>query len=78
MGEVTFESCAYVARYVTKKVTGRNAVSHYERVDSGSGEVFSLRPEYCTMSRRPGIGTQHFDKYRDEIYPRDEVVCRGF
>ena len=29
IGEVTWESAAYVARYVTKKVTGKDAASHY-------------------------------------------------
>ena len=29
IGDVTFESAAYVARYVTKKITGKNALHHY-------------------------------------------------
>lgn len=78
VGDVTFESCAYVARYVTKKVTGPMARDHYERVCPRTGEIFALKPEYCTMSRRPGIGALHFERYRREIYPSDEVVCRGF
>lgn len=77
VGDVTFESCAYVARYITKKVTGPAAVAHYERICDRTGEVFRLKPEYCTMSRRPGIGALHFEKYAREIYPRDEVVARG-
>lgn len=77
VGEVTFESCAYVARYITKKVTGSLAVRHYERVDERTGECFRLKPEYCTMSRRPGIGAQHFERYAREIYPVDEVISRG-
>ena len=31
IGMVTFESAAYVARYVTKKITGKQANQHYER-----------------------------------------------
>ena len=77
VGGVTFESCAYVARYVTKKVYGARALSHYERFSELTGEVFRIRPEYCTMSRRPGIGSLHFDKYSGEIYPADEVISRG-
>lgn len=77
IGRVTFESCAYVARYVTKKKTGREALTHYERVCENTGEVFRLRPEYCTMSRRPGIGAAHFGKFWSEIYPSDQVVSRG-
>lgn len=77
VGSVTFESCAYVARYITKKITGRNANSHYQRICEATGEVFDLKPEYCTMSRRPGIGAVHFKHYASEIYPNDEVISRG-
>lgn len=76
VGEVTFESCAYVARYITKKVSGRLADAHYQFVND-KGEIFKVAPEYCTMSRRPGIGALHFDKYSNEIYLRDEVISRG-
>lgn len=77
VGDVSFESCAYVARYVTKKISGAAAPGHYERVDAETGEIFQLKPEYATMSRRPGIGALHLEKYLKEIYPADEVVCRG-
>jgi len=77
VGTVTFESCAYVARYVTKKVFGKRAASHYERFSTSTGEVYKLTPEYCTMSRRPGIGKVHFDRYSREIYPADQVITRG-
>ena len=77
VGEVTFESCAYVARYVTKKVNGSLAERHYQRICEATGEIFQLKPEYATMSRRPGIAHGHFDKYMPEIYPADEVVSRG-
>lgn len=67
IGEVTFESAAYVARYVVKKITGKPAAAHY------GGRL----PEYTTMSRRPGIGKAWFDKYRSDVFPSDEVVIRG-
>lgn len=68
IGSVTFESAAYVSRYITKKVTGDEAVAHYE----------GRTPEYCTMSRRPGIGKPWLDKYgATDVFPSDEVVIRG-
>lgn len=76
IGSVTFESAAYVARYVTKKVTGDAAVEHYMR-SSVDGEVINLQPEYVTMSRRPGIASDWFRKYGSEVYPSDEVIVRG-
>lgn len=77
VGDVTFESAAYVARYITKKITGEAAVAAYERVDVGSGEIHQVLPEYCTMSRRPGIGRAWFDKYRSDVFPHDRVILRG-
>lgn len=67
IGDVTFESAAYVARYITKKVTGDSAEAHYN----------GRTPEYVTMSRRPGIGKGWFDKFRSDVYPCDSVTMRG-
>jgi hypothetical protein len=78
IGDVTFESAAYVARYIMKKVNGDAAVEHYRVVDQDTGEVLVARkPEYTTMSRRPGIGKDWFDKYIDDVYPGDYVIVRG-
>jgi hypothetical protein len=77
IGSVTFESAAYVARYIMKKVTGSRAESHYERVCQETGEVIQLKPEYTTMSRRPGIGKGWYDKFKKDVYPHDFVVVRG-
>lgn len=63
IGEVTFESAAYVARYVTKKLKGK-LESHY-------GEKI---PEYCTQSRRPAIGRAWIEKYYSDVYPSNEVI----
>lgn len=78
IGSVTFESAAYVARYVTKKVTGRDqAAGHYRCVDVASGDVVEMVPEYGTMSRKGGIGKSWFEQYGNEVYPADEVISRG-
>lgn len=77
IGDVTFESAAYVARYIMKKVNGDQAEDHYTRVDPDTGEVFELKPEYTTMSRRPGIGKPWFDKFGGDVYPDDFVVLRN-
>lgn len=64
IGNVTFESAAYVARYITKKINGPRAASHYE----------GRKPEYITMSRRPGIAKEFYDQYKKSIYDNDEVI----
>lgn len=76
VGALTFESAAYVARYVMKKVTGDASVEHYMRVGL-DGEVFQLQPEYVTMSRRPGIARDWFRKWSSEVFPSDECIVRG-
>jgi len=77
IGEVTFESCAYVARYIMKKITGDPAKKHYETVDWATGEIKQRTPEYNAMSRRKGIGQPWFDKYFSDVYPHDYVVING-
>lgn len=78
VGELTWQSAAYVARYVMGKATGELAESRYERVDPDTGECWQVRPEYSTMSRRPGLGAEWFDRfYESDVAPRDEVVHAG-
>lgn len=75
IGEVNFETAAYVARYITKKITGDKATEHYTDFDRFTGEIHAeLQPEYTTMSRRPGIGKNWIDKYMGDVYPHDYVV----
>lgn len=64
IGEVNFETCSYVARYVTKKMKGKEAESHY------NGRI----PEFCQMSRRPGIAAGYWDKYKNDILVGDSIV----
>lgn len=58
------------ARYVAKYVAKAHADIKTEFVDKTTGEVFDLTPEYSTMSRRPGLGSEFFHRYRS-IFTRD-------
>lgn len=49
LGTVTPDSCAYVAKYMTKKLRGRSLAEQLEK-DPG------YQNEFVLMSRRPGIG----------------------
>ena len=77
IGDVTFESAAYCARYVMKKIRGEAAEDHYMFTDMVTGEVSQVQPEYATMSRKPGIGKPWFDKYKEDVFPNDYCVVRG-
>lgn len=77
IGSVTFESAAYVARYIMKKINGDQAESHYIWIDPETGEIHKRKPEYTTMSRRPGIAKDWFKKFSSDVYPDDFIVMRG-
>lgn len=81
VGDVTFESAAYIARYVMKKVTGDRADFHYLRVDTRTGEEISLVPEFNRMSlgrrKGEGIGGPWFTKFKQEVLCRDAVIAGG-
>lgn len=64
VGNVTFESCAYVARYVTKKINGEMAEDWYG----------DKTPEYLTMSRMPGIARDWIEKFYTDVYPKDFIT----
>lgn len=75
IGTVTYESAAYVARYIVKKHRGPK--EEFVSVAAETGEVFPREKEYATMSRRPGIGRQWIDRFLDEVYATDGVVVQG-
>jgi len=66
IGELTFDSAAYVARYIMKKITGDKAAEYYG----------GLLPEYITMSRRPGIARRWIETFLFDVYPQDVVISR--
>lgn len=49
IGQLTYETAAYTARYTLKKVTGSMAQDHYLRFDE-YGVAYWLEPEYNVMS----------------------------
>lgn len=77
--DVTFDTCAYVARYIMKKHLGKDAwLQYFDYLDQDTGELVGHRiPEYTTMSRRSGIGKAWLDKYLLDVYPKDRVFMRG-
>lgn len=75
IGDVTFDSAAYVARYVTKKINSDE--NSYTRINFIDGQVFDVKPEYATMSRRKAIGKEWFEKYKNDVYPHDYVIVNG-
>lgn len=78
IGDVTFESAAYVARYIMKKQKGKlDPDLHYNRgLDAETGEIKLIKPEYTQMSRRPGIASAWWTEFKDDTL-KDFVTIRG-
>ncbi len=80
IGELTFDSAAYVARYIVKKQTGDNAEHHYTK-PTIYGEAIPVEPEYTNMSRGgtkgKGIGHTWFEQYKDTDLDKDFITVPG-
>lgn len=77
LGLLTQQSAAYVARYCIKKATGELGKEKYRRIDLETGEEYHVKPEYVTMSRRPGLASGWYEKFSSDVYPEDSVVHDG-
>lgn len=67
IGKVTYESCAYVARYMMKK-QGKNDDDVFEQFGIGSPGV--------RMSRRPGIGYDWYDEHFEQLCIDDNYIFK--
>lgn len=65
---VSWNTCAYTARYVLKKADKSYDQKLYQEAN--------IIPEYVVMSRRPGIGREYYDLNRDQIYRFDEIILK--
>lgn len=77
IGEITFQSAAYIARYIMKKQTGDGNKKHYHIIDLETGEIYIRTKEFNQMSRKPGIGKTWLDQYHKDAYPHGKVIVRG-
>ena len=81
VGELNYESAAYVARYCLKKVNGNMADEHYRQCDI-DGNCVWVTPEFALMSRGArkgarGLGYEWFERYKEDVFPSDEVPVPG-
>ena len=65
IGDVTFESCAYVSRYIMKKQLGDGSKVY---------DDYNIQPEFTSMSLKPAIGLEYFEDNFEEIYKNDEII----
>lgn len=77
-GDVTPQSCMYVAQYTQKKVYGKNQKpEHYTVSNPFTGEIVEMEPEFATMSRKPGIGLKYFERWFSDFFPSDFHIRKG-
>lgn len=78
IGSLTLESAAYVARYCTKKISGKKAEKHYETIDPFSGEFLQRPPERSvSVSRRRGLGFPWYEIHGAYVRNHDKVNYNG-
>lgn len=75
IGALTSESADYVCRYSLKKVLGDKAQQHYTRLIDD--QVVTLKPEFATQSRNPGLGKTWLERFESDVYPSGEVIFKG-
>lgn len=66
LSPVTWDTCAYTARYVLKKAFKDSKLYQKENVI----------PEFTTMSRDPGIGRDYYEEHKKKIYDFDEIIIQ--
>ena len=75
IGNLTFETAAYTARYVMKKT--QSGLQRYVYLDDETGELRSLTQPFALMSLRSAIGKEWLTRYHADIYNKDYLVMRG-
>ncbi len=76
IGELNFDTASYTAGYILKKITGAQANEEYLRSDA-NGVCYWVTPPYVTMSLKPGIGRDFYDKFKTDFFPSDETPVPG-
>lgn len=72
----SYQTAAYVASYVVKRRTGKDADEHddYSRLEYTTGQLLQVQREFVLMSRRPGLGSDWYEKFKDDAFPSDFLV----
>lgn len=76
IGQLTWQTAAYTARYNLKKAGDKNK-KEVEIIDVSTGEVYKRVAEYQRMSRNPGIGKTWIKRYTADVYPHGTIIVAG-
>ena len=67
--EANWNNIAYVARYITKKVNGKESEDFY----AAQGQI----KEFFRTSRNPGIAKKYYEENKAQIYRDDSIMIRN-
>ncbi|QCS36588.1 replication initiator protein [Capybara microvirus Cap3_SP_472] len=67
--ECNWQACNYVARYITKKQTGKLADEYYAQ----KGQI----PPFVQASLKPAIGKNYYQENKSKIYENDNIIITG-
>lgn len=65
IGECSYQSCAYTARYVVKKLKGKSSEAY---------ATLGVVDPFCRMSRKPGIAFNYYFDNKENIYEYDSLT----
>lgn len=65
--EASWNTIAYVARYITKKINGKYSEDHYAQ----NGQI----KEFFRVSK--GVGREYYEANKDKIYSTDEIIVKN-
>lgn len=65
VGELNPQTAGYTARYTLKKAQGE---------DHAGNDALGIAREFVTMSRKPGLGVNYYERNKERIYENDEII----
>lgn len=78
IGDVSLQSCGYVAGYMHKDMKSEYKFDgQYRHYNTATQTFTKKRRPYITRSNRPGIGYQFYKDYWQDMFPCDFTVVDG-
>lgn len=69
IAEANWETMAYTARYITKKINGNQSEDLYA--------MKGQRKEFFVASNRPGIANKYYEQNKEKIYKNDQIMIQN-
>lgn len=74
VGNFNTTTAEYCSKYITKALMGDKALRY---TDSTTGEIVLKQLPFQRASNRPGIGSEFYNIYKENLFATDETVIDG-